>query len=151
MQLVFAMGHAWHDVLQAVIKEATPEAEIELKVRSGRMVGHCDVKYPDLTVDIKTKARPGSQIKGYVGQVHCYCYANGTSKGAFLTAYKSTGMLTLEEFELQDEIMERLEFSLKTTDQYIDDGILPPHFQGAEPQHSRCTSCHFKENCWDES
>ena len=147
---IFNMGHCWHEVLQDIAKAVDPSVEVEMPVKVGRLIGNSDLVYPEVIVDIKSKSRPGSRPKGYIGQVTCYGWATGLEHGAILTAYKSSGRLELDTFKLDKSMLYRLAESVAKTDEYVDAKTVPPRFTGAEQTAGRCRSCLFRTTCWTE-
>ena len=152
LRMIFDMGHALHDMLQAKLEKEFDDfvSEVSVQHEDLHIVGHCDgvFKDKDWVLEIKTVGESVFKSlvrpkKEHVYQVHCYMFALDIPRCQLLYIARATGQMRTFVVEFDHDVFQEIVNTIKTVEHFVEQGEEPPK----EPNKWVCRTCKFQHVC----
>jgi CRISPR/Cas system-associated exonuclease Cas4 (RecB family) len=152
MRMIFSMGHALHDMVQAKIEDDFDDfkAEVKSEFPALKLYGHCDGIFAerDWILEIKTcsndvfrkTVRPK---KEHVWQVHCYMFCHDIPRCQLMYVNRANGSTRTFQVEFENDVWDRIVEIIEYVESFVEKGEPPPQ----EPSWFSCNSCKFNYTC----
>lgn len=149
LRKVFDIGHIYHDIIQHALVWSMPDFEPEVPIRNVQLqiLGHCDGKYADEGIEIKTFGAVGfSKISGpkpeHVEQATIYAVHLDLNIMNYVYVCKETAEIQVFRANVDRKVWHQLATRATRIIQSVNRGQLPPPITGKD---STCKSCKY---CW---
>lgn len=152
LQVIFDLGHALHDMVQAKLEKEFDDFRSEVPVSAPELhiAGHCDGVFSDSewVFELKTVGESvfSSLVKPkteHLYQIHCYMYALDIPRCQLLYLARATGKMRNWKVEFDQKIFQDILDIINTIEDHIEEGTAPPK----EPNKWVCRTCKFQYVC----